>query len=237
MADFALNGVGLVKAFGGITAVGGVNVQLPSGHIVGVLGPNGSGKTTLLSVLAGLVRPDRGRVEVTGRDVTRAAPFSMKRRPVACTLQNPRVFASLTVRENLELALYAKRRRGPSAASGIDETLERLHLAHVRSLRAGQLSGGQRKLVDLARALVVRPQVLLADEPTAGVSHAAQTLITEALSDAADQGMAVLVVSHDLPWTFSMCRRILFLTRGELLVEGTVDDVRNDPRITDAYLR
>jgi branched-chain amino acid transport system ATP-binding protein len=237
MAEFVLNGAGLIKAFGGITAVGGVDVQLAPGHIVGVLGPNGSGKTTLMSVLAGLVRPDQGRVEVTGRDVTRAAPFSLKRRPIACTLQNPRIFASLTVGENLELALYAKRRHGPSAASGINEILERLHLAHARPVRAGELSGGQRKLVDLARALVVRPQVLLADEPTAGVSHAAQTLVTEVLRDAADQGTAVLVVSHDLPWTFSICRRILFLNRGELLVEGTVDEVRNDPRITDAYLR
>jgi branched-chain amino acid transport system ATP-binding protein len=141
------------------------------------------------------------------------------------------------VGENLELALYAKRRHGPSAASGINEILERLHLAHARPVRAGELSGGQRKLVDLARALVVRPQVLLADEPTAGVSQAAQTLVTEVLRDAADEGTAVLVVSHDLPWTFSICQRILFLNRGELLVEGTVDEVRNDPRITDAYLR
>jgi len=237
MAELALDGTGLVKSFGGITAVGGVSIQLAAGQIVGVLGPNGSGKTTLMSMLAGLVRPDRGRVEVTGRDVTRSAPFSLKRRPVACTLQNPRIFASLTVRENLELALYAKRRHGPSATSGINEILERLHLASAESIRAGELSGGQRKLVDLARALVVRPQVLLADEPTAGVSHAAQAFMTEALSDAADQGTAVVLVSHDLPWTFSICRRILFLTRGELLVEGTVDEVRNDPRITDAYLR
>jgi ABC-type branched-subunit amino acid transport system ATPase component len=237
MAELALQGTGLIKSFGGITAVGGVDVQVAPGHIVGVLGPNGSGKTTLMSMLAGLVRPDRGRVEVTGRDVTGTAPFSLRRRPVACTLQNPRVFASLTVQENLELALYAKRRHGPSAASGINEILERLHLAHVRSIRAGELSGGQRKLVDLARALVVHPRVLLADEPTAGVSHAAQTLMAQALSDAAGRGTAVLLVSHDLPWTFSMCQRIMFLTRGELLVEGSVDDVRNDPRITDAYLR
>ena len=237
MSDVALQGTGLIKSFGGITAVGGVSVQLAPGAIVGVLGPNGSGKTTLMSMLAGLVRPDKGRVEVTGHDVTRSAPFSLKRRPVACTLQNPRVFASLTVRENLELALYAKRRHRASAASGISEILERLHLGHVQSVRAAELSGGQRKLVDLARALVVRPQVLLADEPTAGVSHAAQALMTEVLSVAADQGTAVLLVSHDLPWTFSICRRILFLTRGELLVEGTVDEVRHDSRITDAYLR
>jgi ABC-type branched-subunit amino acid transport system ATPase component len=231
----ALTGTDLRKAFGGIAAVGGVDVSLAPGEIVGILGPNGSGKTTLMSLLSGLVRPDSGRVRASGRDVTRAAPFSAKRRDVACTLQNPRVFSSLSVRENLELACHAKH-RSPNAAD-IAGVLERLRLSHVDSTPAGELSGGQRKLVDLARAITVRPRVLLADEPTAGVSHASQTLVTEALNDAAKDGTAVLLVSHDLPWTFGLCRRILFLRAGEVLVEGSVDAVRNDPRIRDAYLR
>jgi ABC-type multidrug transport system ATPase subunit len=233
----ALTGTGLRKAFGGITAVGGIDVSMEGGEIVGVLGPNGSGKTTLMSLLAGLVRPDDGRVGVGGRDVTRAAPYSAKRRQIACTLQNPRVFASLTVRENLELALHAKRCHGRTAAEQVDDVLERLQLAHTGRDHAGELSGGQRKLVDLARALIVRPRVLLADEPTAGVSHAGQKLISAALNRAAEDGTAVLLVSHDLPWTFSLCERILFLRGGELLVEGGVEEVRSDPRIADAYLR
>lgn len=231
----ALRGTALRKAFGGITAVNGVDVSVNPGEIVGVLGPNGSGKTTLMSLLAGLVRPDSGRVDATGRDVTRAAPFSPKRRDVACTLQNARVFSSLSVRENVELGLHAKR-RSPNAAD-IDAILERLQLAHVKTMPAAELSGGQRKLVDLARAVAVRPRVLLADEPTAGVSHASQTLVTAALNEAARDGTAVLLVSHDLPWTFGLCKRILFLRAGEILVEGGVDAVRNDARIRDAYLR
>jgi len=237
MGTLALKGTSLSKAFGGIAAVGGVDVELHPGEIVGLLGPNGSGKTTLMSLLAGLVRPDRGRVHLGDRDVTRAAAYSPRRRTIACTLQNPRVFGSLTVRDNLELGLHAKHRRRADAASRIDEALDRLQLTHAGSAFARELSGGQRKLVDLARALVVRPRVLLADEPTAGVSHAGQGLMTASLGQAAKEGAAVLVVSHDLPWTFSLCDRILFLRGGELLVQGTVDEVRNDPRIADAYLR
>jgi branched-chain amino acid transport system ATP-binding protein len=237
MADLALTGTDLTKAFGGIAAVSDVDVALDPGEIVGVLGPNGSGKTTLLSLLAGLVTPDRGHVRVVGRDVTRAAPYSRKRREVACTLQNPRLFGSLTVRDNLELSLHAKRCHGPAADTLIDEVLERLRLAHAGRLYAGALSGGQRKLVDLARGLIVRPRVLLADEPTAGVSRAGQHLVTAALRHAAEDGTAVLLVSHDLPWTFSLCQRIMFLRAGELLIEGTAAEVQNNPRVVDAYLR
>jgi branched-chain amino acid transport system ATP-binding protein len=233
----ALTGSELTKAFGGIAAVSGVDIALGPGEIVGVLGPNGSGKTTLMSLLAGLVRPDHGRVCVGGRDVTRAAPYSPKRRDVACALQNPRLFGSLIVRDNLELSLHAKRCRGPAATTLIDDALERLQLAHTGGLRAASLSGGQRKLVDLARALIVRPRVLLADEPTAGVSRAGQELVAGALQRATEDGTAVLLISHDLPWTFSLCRRIVFLRAGALLVEGTAADVQNDPRIADAYLR
>jgi branched-chain amino acid transport system ATP-binding protein len=239
MAEAALSGTGLAKSFGGIVAVSGVDLVVGQGEVVGVLGPNGSGKTTLLSMLAGLVRPDRGHVRAVGQDVTRAAPFSPKRRNVACTLQTPRVFSSMTVRDNLELALYAKRCHGSAvdARARIDDLLERLGLASAANVRSGALSGGQRKLVDLARALIVRPAVLLADEPTAGVSHLGKDLMTAALRHAADGGTAVVLVSHDLPWTFELCRRITFLRGGEVLVEGIAEDVRLDERIADAYLR
>lgn len=237
MSRFALEGGDLTKAFGGVTALKSVDVHLAPGEIVGVLGPNGSGKTTLMSVLAGLLRPDRGHIEIGGRDVTNTAPFKAARRLLSCTLQTPRVFDSLTVEENLQLAFYAKGIHKSSSTTAIDELLERLQISRTRSQRVGALSGGQRKLIDLARALIVGPRILLADEPTAGVSHAARTLVTDELHAAAARGAAILLVSHDLPWAFSVCDRIMFLTRGELLAEGGVAELRSDPRIRDAYLR
>jgi branched-chain amino acid transport system ATP-binding protein len=238
MAEPVLSGDRLTKAFGGIAAVQDVDIAIGAGEVIGVLGPNGSGKTTLLSMLAGLVRPDGGRVHATGHDVTRAAPHNARRRQVAVTLQNPRVFASLTVREHLELALFARREGGSAAGGKIDDTLEVLGLQRLAQLRAGALSGGQRKLVDLARALVVRPRVLLADEPTAGVSHAGKELVTVALRTAAARDhTGVVVVSHDLPWTFDLCGRITFMRAGQVLVEGVSDQVRGDPAIANAYLR
>jgi ABC-type multidrug transport system ATPase subunit len=237
MALSALSARELTKAFGGIAAVNNVSLELHAGELTGLLGPNGSGKTTLMSILAGLVRPDNGSVQVGGRNVTRAAPFHRVRRTLACTLQNPRLFGSLTVRENLELVLHIRRTRGPNASQEITRILDQLGLSSAVALRADALSGGQRKLVDLARALLARPSVLLADEPTSGVSKSGQDRMAAALHEAAADGTAILLVSHDLPWTFANCKSILFMRGGEVVVHGTPDDVRSDVRVVESYLR
>lgn len=233
--DACLSARDLTKRFGGIVALDGVSVEVQPGEVVGILGPNGSGKTTLLSALMGLLPLDDGAVVFDGTDVTAAPPFSRKRRGIASTFQTPRVFGSLTVQQNLEVARYGK--HCAQAAADDATLLEDMQLGHLREAPAGSLSGGQKKLLELARALAVGPRVILADEPTAGVSTAAQVAMTEAFQRVGRAGTAVLIVSHDLPWTFDLCTRILFLAAGKVLVEGSASEVQGDPRVVEAYLR
>ena len=154
---------------------------------------------------------------------------------MAATFQTPRVFRSLTVAENMQVGRYGKHAALDNRADA--DLLERLQLARMRTALAASLSGGQKKLLEFARALAVEPALVIADEPTAGVSAAAQVPMTAEIRAAAARGTAFLIVSHDLPWTFGVCTHIMFLAGGSVMVEGTPDAVRSDPRVVESYLR
>jgi len=236
VSEPALQVDGLSKKFGGINALNDVTFSMSKGELLGIVGPNGSGKTTLLSIIQGLVLPHSGSVRFAKHDITALPSHHVLRRAMAATFQNPRLFGSLTVSENLELGARSKGVPGDIVADRLRSILERFGLQTVSATAADALSGGQRKIVELARAMLTHPSLLILDEPTGGVDLASRETISLEISRASQRNVSVLVVSHDLPWTFSLCNRILVLDHGVVLVSGTPREIESDPRVVQVYL-
>ncbi|MET0451080.1 MAG: ABC transporter ATP-binding protein [Mycobacterium sp.] len=237
--DIALRADDVHKRFGGIHALRGVSVDVARGSVLGVIGPNGSGKTTLTNVLSGAYRLDGGRVYVGGTDATRKAAHTRSVLGMARTFQNPHVFTSLTVRQNMVVAVAHRsdRRHARQLTEDVDEWLSTVGLAKFADRVASELSGGQRKLVEFARAMAHRPSVVLMDEPFAGVHpHVKETLHRLISEQAALGTTAFLIVSHEVPDLVSLSDRFLCMTGGQVLTEGTPDEVCADPRVIEAYL-
>jgi len=227
----------IAKSFGGNAAVSGVSLSVASGEIVGIIGPNGSGKTTTMSMIAGLLPVDRGRIRFDGVDITTAAPYHRSRRRIGATYQNARLFDELTLRHNVQLSAQAKRSAETHEIEARSQAwLEKLALRHVADNLAFALSGGQRKLGELARVLVTAPELILLDEPTAGVAPSLHDVVAEALRQEQRRGAGIVLVSHDLPWTFLLASRIIVMDAGRILIEGTSKDIGKDSRLVDAYL-
>jgi branched-chain amino acid transport system ATP-binding protein len=227
----------IAKSFGGNAAVGGVSFSVAPGEIVGIIGPNGSGKTTTMSMIAGLLPVDRGRIQFDGVDVTGAAPYDHRRRRIGATYQNARLFDELTLRHNVQLSAQAKRTADSHEIEARSQTwMEKLGLGHVADNLAFALSGGQRKLGELARVLVTAPSLVLLDEPTAGVAPSLHDVVADALREEQRRGTGIVLVSHDLPWTFLLASRIIVMDAGRVLLEGSSEDIGKDRRLMDAYL-
>jgi branched-chain amino acid transport system ATP-binding protein len=227
----------VAKSFGGVVAVGGVSLSVGPGEILGIIGPNGSGKTTLMSMMAGLLPVDRGRIDFAGEDVTRRPPYHRSRRGIAATYQNARLFDELTLRHNVELSAQAKKSaHAQDIAARAEGWLHKLALHHVAENLAFALSGGQRKLGELARVLVTAPKLILLDEPTAGVAPSLHDIVADALRGERARGAGIVLVSHDLPWTFLLASRIVVMDAGRVLLEGPPAEIGRDRRLMDAYL-
>jgi ABC-type branched-subunit amino acid transport system ATPase component len=224
----------VAKYYGGVKALESVSLTVANGETVGLIGPNGSGKTTLMSILVGVTPADAGSVLLNADEVTNRPSHSSSRRALAATFQRTRLFNSLTVRQNVELGLFAKGR--PRSDAAVGAAMERCNVAHISHLHAYALSGGQRRLTELARALAIEPGVLLLDEPTSGVDARSIETMSAEIDQARGRGVASLIVSHDLPWTFERCDRIVVLDRGRIVLDGPPDRVREDPRLTEAYI-
>lgn len=238
----------LTKRFGGVTAVKDVTVRHDAGGVVGLIGPNGAGKTTLFNMVSGAIAPTSGTIHLDGTDVTGLRPDRMNKAGVARTFQNLQVFGSLTVEENVLVAreqfvragalrsMLGLRRGEAEHRARAQELLERVGMADHGSTMVTSLSYGMQRRVEIARALASEPQLLLLDEPLAGLSRAESADLTALMRDVADTGVTVLLVEHDVAAVMDVSDRVLVLNLGELLADGPAEQVRQDERVRAAYL-
>ena len=237
---------GLKKAYGAIQAVGGVSFEVRPGEIFGVIGPNGSGKTTLFNSMLGQITPDEGKIELNGQDVTTLGPLELNRLGVGRTFQSLQVFGKMTVRDNLIVAaqehqgsLFSRMfATGDSGLGGkADALIEQFHISHVADKKAGELSYGQQKLVDIAMAFMSEPDLVLLDEPCAGVNPALVGGISKLLKELNQTRKgSFVVIEHNMDFVMALCHRIMVMVEGEVLAIGTPAEIRANKQVLDAYL-
>jgi branched-chain amino acid transport system ATP-binding protein len=243
--DAVLRADGLTKVFGGVRAVDGVSFAVAAGELVALIGPNGAGKTTCFNLVNGQLAPDAGTVALAGVRVDGRAPHEVARLGVGRTFQVAATFASMTVRENVRLALAAHARRTgrvlalatAEPAGEADAVLARVGCADLADAHCATLAYGNAKRVELALALAARPRVLLMDEPTAGMAPRSRArLMTVARDLARRDGIAVLFTEHDMDVVFGFADRVIVLDRGKVIAEGAPEAVRANPQVQAVYL-
>jgi branched-chain amino acid transport system permease protein len=233
--ELVTSGLGVV--FGGFTAVDDVSITVAPGRIHGLIGPNGAGKTTFVNLLTGIVEPTTGTVHLGDKEL-RGAPYKRARDGVARTFQNLRVFPSLSVRENVAVAdLVAHDHRSHRVGVSVDELLALSGLTHMADRSAATLDYGNQRRLEIARAAALRPDFLLLDEPTSGMSSSESLEMVDHVRRVATAiGAGVLVIDHDLGFITNICEHITVLDQGAVLAEGTAEEIQRDPRVIEAYL-
>jgi branched-chain amino acid transport system ATP-binding protein len=241
----------LTKRFGGVTAVDGCSFEIAQGTITGLIGPNGAGKTTTFNMIAGAMAPTSGRILFEGRDITGLAPHQLYGLGILRTFQIPKEFGKLTVLENLMAAAPDQpgeeiflnwlrpgrvRERERAVMARAEESLAFLGLGHVRDVLAQNLSGGQKKLVELGRTMMTDARLVLLDEPGAGVNPTLMRRIMEMIQRLnAERGYTFCIIEHDMDLIAELCAPVIVLAMGRVLTTGTMDEVRADERVIDAY--
>jgi branched-chain amino acid transport system ATP-binding protein len=224
--------------FGGLAALGGVSLDVRPGESVGLIGPNGSGKSTMLNVLSGLQRPTSGTVRLHGQDVTRMPAYRRARRGMARTFQRLELWGSMTVAENVRTAAELSARWQPGHQPPViaAEVLDATGIGHLADRQIAELTSGQGRLVEVARALAERPSLLLLDEPTAGLSETETRQLTELLAGIVTRGTAVILVEHHVEMVLRLCSRVTLLDFGKVIVAGDTEQVRTAPALREVYL-
>jgi len=242
---------GVTKRFGGVEALAGCTLTVAEGTITGLIGPNGAGKTTLFNVISGLTPADHGQIRLGADRLDGLPAHAIARRGVGRTFQIPRPLGRMTVLENL--LVYAHDQLGEALArvftsprrvsteehrlrERAHEILESMELAHLASARADTLSGGQKKLLELARALMSDPRVILLDEPGAGVNPTLMRSLVDRIRALQSTGRTFLLIEHDMDLVTELCDPVIVMAQGRKLVEGPFAEVRRDPRVLEAYL-
>ena len=238
-----LEAKGVSKAFGGIRALEACSITVEQGSITGLIGPNGSGKTTLFNVMTGYEQVDAGQVLFEGRSITNVTPDRVFRLGIGRTFQLTRVFPRLTVLENMHVAAQRGNLRGLlsrwSSSHEQQRALELLDfvgLTRLKDLAAGNLSYGQKKLLEFAYILIAEPQVILLDEPAGGINPTMINYLTERIRTLNQRGVTFLIVEHNMEFVMGLCDRIMVMHRGTKIAEGAPEEVRANPEVLEAYL-
>ena len=231
-----LEGCALTKSYRGRRVVDEVTLRLGQGEIVGLLGPNGAGKTTTFYLLTGLIRPEAGRVKLDGKDLTRAPMFRRARAGVGYLAQEPSVFRRMTVEENIQAILETRKLPRAERHRMLERMLDELGIRHLRKVRAYALSGGERRRLEITRALVTEPKFMLLDEPFAGVDPIAVHDIQTIVAGLRHRGIGVLITDHNVEQTLDIVDRAYIMFEGKVQAAGTVRDLVYDERVAERYL-
>jgi len=250
MSNALLKVTGLKKAYGAIQAVGGVSFEVMPGEIFGVIGPNGSGKTTMFNSVLGQITPNEGAIELNGQNITGLSPLELSRRGVGRTFQTLQVFGKMTVRDNLIVAAQEHKgsmfsRMFAPGDSGLgdkaDALIDQFRIRHVADKQAGTLSYGQQKLVDIAMAFMAEPDLVLLDEPCAGVNPSLVGGISSLLKELNQnprfgRKSSFVVIEHNMDFVMNLCHRIMVMVEGKVMAIGTPAEIRSNKEVLDAYL-
>jgi branched-chain amino acid transport system ATP-binding protein len=242
---------GLTKAFGGVRAVDDVSFNIDAGSITGLIGPNGAGKSTLFNTIAGSIQADHGKLRLAGRTIQAAAPHAIFKMGLARTFQIPRPFATMTLLENLMTVPIDQAGEQPisiwfrgarvaaqeaAARKRAEELLLFMKLEALAHQRAGTLSGGQQKLLELARVMMADPKIVLLDEPAAGVNPAMLDVLVDRVLELNRSGITFFIIEHNMDLVMSICNPVLVMAQGRLIAQGTASEIRSHPEVIEAYL-
>ncbi|MBK7671430.1 MAG: LPS export ABC transporter ATP-binding protein [bacterium] len=231
-----LRAEGLRKVYRGRAVVDGVDLELHQGEVVGLLGPNGAGKTTSFYMIVGFITPDRGRVLLDGRELSRLPMYKRARLGIGYLPQESSIFRRLTVEQNVLAILQSRRMPGPERRKRLDHLLEMMGVAHIRRSRGYELSGGERRRVEIARALVSEPKFMLLDEPFAGIDPIAVADLQHVVSTLREQGLGVLITDHNVRETLTITDRAYILFEGRIELAGTAEEIVSSPKAREIYL-
>jgi len=250
-SDVVLEVENLRKEFGALVATDDATFDVERGTITGLIGPNGAGKSTIFNLISGFYEPDAGTVRLNGDDVTGMVPYKIANRGLIRTFQTPRKLEGMTVREAMLIGpqrqpgeSFHKLFTAPGAVgereranmADVERILEEFEIDHLARQPATDISGGQMKLVELARAMLAEPEILLLDEPVAGVNPTLANKLADQIRRLHEQGTTFLLIEHDMSFIMSLADPIVVLDQGSVLMEGTPEEVRTDERVADAYL-